>query len=280
LAERRELVLAIAGAASDAGRLLIERRTDPGAIRFKADGSPVTDADERAQDLIVACMLRIAPGIPIVAEESFDPNDSFGAERPHLLIDPLDGTKEFLAGRSAFTINIAMVERGTPVLGCVYAPARGCIYLADAEARSAPLRPGDQLDVNELRRILTRAVPRDGASALISRSHLDAKTRDFLDTLRISRRHKLGSSLKFCLIAEGKADLYPRLAPTMEWDTGAGHAVLAAAGGAVLTPKGGPLRYGKPTRRHNGFVAWGRRPKQAASSEQGRDPAAVELRPD
>lgn len=277
-AERRELVLAIADAASDAGRFLVERRADPGAIRFKADGSPVTDADEHAQELLVACMLRIAPGIPIVAEESFDPNAPVGADRPHLLVDPLDGTKEFLAGRSAFTVNIAMVERGTPVLGCVYAPARRRIYLADAEARCAFLRPGDRLDVSELRRISTRAIPRDGASALVSRSHLDAKTSGFLDALSVSRRHRLGSSLKFCLIAEGKADVYPRLAPTMEWDTAAGHAVLAAAGGAVLTPKGAPLRYGKPSRRHNGFVAWGR-PTHAAASAQPGHPARVEPRP-
>jgi 3'(2'), 5'-bisphosphate nucleotidase len=267
--ERRELILAVADAVSAAGRLLVERRADPGAIRVKADGSPVTDADERAQDLLVTRMLRIAPGIPVVAEESFDPKAAFGADQLHLLIDPLDGTKEFLAGRSAFTVNIAVVERGAPILGCVYAPARRRIYVADTEARSAALQPGDRLCASDLVRISTRAIPAGGASALVSRSHLDAKTSGFLDALSVSRRHRLGSSLKFCLIAEGKADVYPRLAPTMEWDTAAGHAVLAAAGGAVLTPKGGPLRYGKPSRRHNGFVAWGRRPKQAAISDQG-----------
>jgi 3'(2'), 5'-bisphosphate nucleotidase len=223
-------------------------------------------------------MLRIAPGIPIVAEESFDPKAALGADRLHLLIDPLDGTKEFLAGRSAFTVNIAVVERGAPVSGCVYAPARRRIYVADIEARSAELRPGDRLSASELVGISTRAIPAGGASALVSRSHLDARTSEFLDALPVARRHRLGSSLKFCLIAEGKADVYPRLAPTMEWDTAAGHAVLAAAGGAVLTPRGAPLRYGKPSRRHNGFVAWGRRPGQPAISQAG-DPAMAGLRP-
>lgn len=261
--ERRELLLALARAVSAAGRLLIERRADPGAVRVKPDGSPVSDADERAQDLLVARMLQIAPGVPIVAEERFDPNAALVAGRLHLLIDPIDGTKEFLSGRSDFTVNVAMVERGTPVLGCVYAPARRRIYLAGAEAQCALLQPGDQVSASELVPISTRAIPKDGPSALVSRAHLDAKTRDLLDALSVARRRGLGSSLKFCLIAEGKADLYPRLAPTMEWDTAAGHAVLAAAGGAVLTPKGAPLRYGKPSRRHNGFIAWGRRPERS-----------------
>jgi 3'(2'), 5'-bisphosphate nucleotidase len=260
--EGRELLIALADAVSAAGRLLIERRADPGPVRVKPDGSPVSDADERAQDLLVAHMLHIAPGIPIVAEECFNPS-AFRADRIHFLIDPIDGTKEFLSGRSDFTVNVAMVERGTPVLGCVYAPARGRIYVAGAGAQSARLKPGDRVSASELVAISTRSIPANGPRALVSRAHLDAKTRDFLRRLSAPRRQSLGSSLKFCLIAEGRADLYPRLAPTMEWDTAAGHAVLVAAGGAVLTPSGAPLRYGKPSRRHNGFIAWGRRPERS-----------------
>lgn len=266
----RELLLALADAVSAAGRLLIERRADPGAVRVKPDGSPVSDADERAQDLLVARVAHIAPGVPIAAEECFDPKAALGADGLHLLIDPIDGTKEFLSGRSDFTVNIAMVARGTPVLGCVYAPARGRIYLAGAEAQSARLKPGDRVSSSELVAISTRAIPEDGPSALVSRAHLDDKTREFLDSISVSHRHGLGSSLKFCLIAEAKADLYPRLAPTMEWDTAAGHAVLAAAGGAVLTPNGAPLRYGKPSRRHNGFIAWGRISERSTSLGSAR----------
>jgi 3'(2'), 5'-bisphosphate nucleotidase len=226
-------------------------------VRVKPDGSPVSDADERAQDLLVSRMLRIAPGLPIVAEESFSKDAVLAPERLHLLIDPLDGTKEFLAGRSDFTVNIALVDKGRPALGCVYAPARRRLYVADMGAGAAIVRAGDQPNAQDFVRIRTRPAPPGEVRALVSRSHLEARTRDFLMARSVSRLRRLGSSLKFCLIAEGKADLYPRLAPTMEWDTGAGHAVLNAAGGAVLTPQGAPLRYGKRSRRHNGFIAWG-----------------------
>jgi 3'(2'), 5'-bisphosphate nucleotidase len=259
------LALAIAQAVSDAGGLLMASRADPGAVRLKADGSPVTDADERAQDLLVSRMAQIAPGVPIVAEESFDRNAALAPGDLHLLIDPLDGTKEFLGGRSDFTVNVALIERRAPVLACVYAPARRRAYLAGASASSALLRPGERLGPDELAPIRTRPVPAVGQSALVSRSHLDPATDDLLNKLKVSRRHRLGSSLKFCLIAEGKADLYPRLSPTMEWDTAAGHAVLVAAGGAVLTPHGAPLRYGKRSRRHNGFIAWGTYPTRPSA---------------
>jgi len=252
--------LAFAEAASAAGRLIMQLRSDPGAIRRKADGSPVTDADERAEALLIERAHQIAPGLAILAEESFNPNTDYALDAPLLTIDPLDGTKEFLAGRSDFTVNIALLERRTPVLGCVYAPARGRCFLASDRAFSALLRPGDRLARSDLLPIHTRSRPATGMTAIVSRSHLDAKTQDLLATLPVAKRCGLGSSLKFCVIAEGRADIYPRLSPTMEWDTAAGHAVLGAAGGAVFTPKGAALRYGKASHRHHGFIAWGRAP--------------------
>jgi 3'(2'), 5'-bisphosphate nucleotidase len=231
-------------------------------VRRKPDGSPVSDADERAQDLLVSSMLQIAPGVPIVAEESFSQDMVLASECLHLLIDPLDGTKEFLAGRSDFTVNIAIVDKGAPLLGCVYAPARRRLYLGEAGAGAAIVRAGDRPSDDDFVRIHTRAAPAGDLRALVSRSHLEPRTHDFLVARSVARIHRLGSSLKFCLIAEGKADLYPRLAATMEWDTAAGHAVLNAAGGAVLTTQGDPLRYGNRSRRHNGFIAWGTHPAE------------------
>jgi 3'(2'), 5'-bisphosphate nucleotidase len=219
--DQKGLALALAQVASAAGRVLLERRADPGAVRRKPDGSPVSDADERAQDLLVSNMLEIAPGVPIVAEESFSQDMVLAPECLHLLIDPLDGTKEFLAGRSDFTVNIAIVDKGAPLLGCVYAPARRRLYLAEAGAGAAIVRAGDRPNDDDFVRIHTRAPPPGALRALVSRSHLEACTHDFLVARSVARIHRLGSSLKFCLIAEGKADLYPRLSPTMEWDTAA-----------------------------------------------------------
>jgi 3'(2'), 5'-bisphosphate nucleotidase len=250
---------AIADLASRAGRILVEHRSAPHAVHYKEDGSPVTDADVRSQEFIVGQLRRIAPGVPVLAEEGFDVQAASGDLL--LFVDPIDGTKQYLANRNDFTINIALVERRSPLIGCVYAPARQRLYVASTVAYLAIVRPGERVDRSELAEIHARSAPHRGMSALVSRSHLDARTRAFLDTLHVARRRRLGSSLKFCVIAEGRADVYPRLSPTMEWDTAAGHAVLAAAGGRVLTPNDAPLRYGKRSLnyRTDAFIAWGRK---------------------
>ena len=257
--EWNDLAFAIAGLASEAGLLLAERRGAPGAVRYKADGSPSPTPTSSAQDFILERLRHIAPGVPILAEEGFDASAKAGPSELLLLADPLDGTKEYLAGRTDFTVNIALVEKRSPVLGCVYAPARRRLYVASALAHFGIVQPGERVDRSGLEKIRARARPAGGLIALVSRSHLDARTRAFLTALPIARRRSLGSSLKFCLIAEGRADLYPRLSPTMEWDTAAGHAILAAAGGRVLTPKNAPLRYGKRSLgyRTDAFIAWG-----------------------
>jgi 3'(2'), 5'-bisphosphate nucleotidase len=177
-----------------------------------------------------------------------------------LLVDPLDGTREFLGPTGEFTVNIALVEAGRPVCGVVYAPALGRIWqgAAGQGAMAGELSAGGDAAAIAWRPIRARARPAE-LVAVASRSHLDPDTQAFLAGLPITDRRSIGSSLKFCLVAEGEADVYPRLAPTMEWDTAAGQAVLEAAGGSVITPEGAPFRYGKAAAgfRNGPFVAWG-----------------------
>ena len=219
-------------------------------MRRKADSTPVTDADEAANRLIVERLAALTPDIPIVAEESVRP------ERPgprFWLVDPLDGTREFIAGRDEYTVNIALVVSGRPVLGVVGAPATGLCF-SGVEGRGAWRE-----DATGARRaVAARAAPHDGAAALASRSHRDSETDAWLATAGVARTMRIGSSLKFCLIAEGAADVYPRFGRTMEWDTAAGHAILAAAGGSVRTVGGGSLTYGKPGFENPHFIARGR----------------------
>ncbi len=173
---------------------------------------------------------------------------------------PLDGTREFIARRREFTVNVALIEDGAPKAGAVYAPALGELWFAGARAFFARVAPGAPLPAREnWRRLHTRRRPQDGMTALVSRSHLDAETEAFLARENIKARIDAGSSLKFCRLAEGAADIYPRFGPTMEWDTAAGDAVLRGAGGAVLTPEGAPLRYGKAAENYgNGpFIGYG-----------------------
>src|ERR1700727_2470907 len=180
------------------------------------------------------------------------------AER-FVLVDPLDGTREFLAGNGEFTINVALVERGVPVAGAVYAPAIGRLWVGGETAFTCEALPGAELPgQGSRRRIRTRSAP-TSLVAFASRSHLDSESDSFLKRLPIGETRFAGSSLKFCLIAEGLGDVYPRFAPTMEWDTAAGDAVLRAAGGAVLDPSGRPLVYGKTesSLRNGAFIAWG-----------------------
>jgi 3'(2'), 5'-bisphosphate nucleotidase len=218
----------------------------------KGDGSPLTEADLAAHDAILAGLAEACPGIPVISEE-----DATRAEvppdGPFILVDPLDGTREFLSGSGDFTVNIALVEDGVPVAGVVYAPALGRLWRG-AVGAGATLH-----EAGAARPIAARTPQAGGLVAVASRSHRDAETDAFLAGLPIAGLRSVGSSLKFCLVAEGEADLYPRFGPTMEWDTAAGQAVLEAAGGRVLTPSGQPFRYGKAGAawRNGAFVAWG-----------------------
>ena len=222
-------------------------------IRSKDDRSPVTDADERAEGIIVTRLAELTPGIPVVAEESVTAGNV-----PHIpegrfwLVDPLDGTREFISRNGEFTVNIGLIESGRPALGVVYVPARRRMYTAGGpgavfiEEDGGPARP-----------IAARAPAEDGLVAVASRSHRDARTDEFLDTLPVKDLTAAGSSLKFYLVAAGEADIYPRFGRTMEWDTAAGHAVLAAAGGSVRTVDGDDLLYGKDGFENPFFIARG-----------------------
>jgi 3'(2'),5'-bisphosphate nucleotidase len=213
-------------------------------VRAKTDGSPVTDADAAAEQLILARLRAAYPEIAVVAEEETAAGAQAPAARRFFLVDPLDGTKEFLSRNGDFTVNIALIEDGAPACGVVYAPAHGLIYAGGARegARMAEVKAGRP---GPWRSIETRPPPADGLAVVASRSHLSPETKDFVARFKVRDMVSAGSSLKFCRVASGEADLYPRLGRTMEWDTAAGDAVLRAAGGRVYTMDGELLRYGK-----------------------------------
>jgi len=229
-------------------------------VRIKADRSPVTDADEAAEAIILERLTACAPAIPVVAEERAARHGvPAQAGNEFFLVDPLDGTKEFIEHRGDFTVNIALIRAGVPVLGVVYAPANARLFAGDVAASSAwRCQQDPESEVRSAREpIHVRSVPAAGVTAVASRSHRTPETDTYLAAYRVADLVSIGSSLKFCLLAEGQADLYPRLGPTMEWDTAAGNAVLLAAGGAVFAPDGQLLRYGKPHFRNSWFVATG-----------------------
>ncbi len=225
-------------------------------VRSKDDDSPVTDADEAAETFILQALETLTPEIPVVSEEAM----AAGA-RPDIsgglfwLVDPLDGTKEFLARNDEFTVNIALIQDGAPVAGVVHAPAMAKTW-AGAGARSATFSRADQPP----QAIEVRRPPEDGLVVVASRRHGAARDLDrFLADYDVAEQVEAGSSLKFCLVAGGEADLYPRFGRTMEWDTAAGHAVLLAAGGSVVrADDGSPLVYGKPGFENPHFIARGR----------------------
>ncbi|MCC6171400.1 MAG: 3'(2'),5'-bisphosphate nucleotidase CysQ [Gammaproteobacteria bacterium] len=243
-------------AALAAGEEILRIRDIGFAIHRKPDASPVTAADQAAEALILARLARLLPDVPVVAEESVAGGGEARAGERFFLVDPLDGTREFVDGRDEFTVNIALVEHGSPVLGVVVAPALGRSFAGDVyaavafEARRGAAGPSVE------RRPLRVRTPQPGRRvAVASRSHGSPQTERWLAAQGVTDRVSIGSSLKFCLLAAGEADVYPRFGPTMEWDTAAGHAVLVAAGGAVLGPDGAPLAYGKPGFRNTDFVA-------------------------
>lgn len=215
------------------------------ATAAKDDRSPVTKADLQAEAVILKALSDIMPGVPVLAEESFAAGVRPDLGSEFLLVDPVDGTREFISRNGEFTINIALVCNRIPVVGAVYAPALERLYLGGGRAFASRVRAGDPWSEDAGARIQARPSPKTGQVAVMSRSHADDAARRFAEREGVTRIVSAGSSLKFCLIAEGKADLYPRFGPTMEWDTGAGHAVLAAAGGEVICPVGSPLIYAK-----------------------------------
>jgi len=246
--------------ASQAAAAIMAQRSASLAVRTKVDASPVTAADEAAQTIILDGLRRHLPGLPIVSEEA----DHSGM-RPgprFALVDPLDGTKEFISGRDDFTVNIALIDEGKPRMGVVGAPAMGLIWRGIVGGRAERLRlaPGDAPDAATERVVIrARPAPAAGMTAAVSRSHLDAKSVEFLARLPVKDQVGAGSAVKFCRIAEGSADVYPRFGTTCEWDIAAGHAVVMAAGGVVTMPDGGALSYGHGERdfRVPGFIAWG-----------------------
>jgi 3'(2'), 5'-bisphosphate nucleotidase len=235
----------------------------------KSDNSPVTAADHDSEAIILEGLARIAPGVAVVSEEAVAAGHIPTIGRTFFLVDPLDGTRAFLRRWPQFTINIALIEDCSPVFGLLYAPAVPDFYVTTGpqEAWAARLPPASEvasLAACRLERLHTRAPDPNALVALVSQSHSDPTTSRFLDRHRVNQRRALSSSLKFGLIARGEADLYPRTGRTSEWDTAAGHAVLAAAGGTATTFDGGSLLYGKPGFHNPGFVAWGRTPPWGA----------------
>jgi 3'(2'), 5'-bisphosphate nucleotidase len=256
--------------ASRAAAAILAVSRDRLAVRSKSDQSPVTAADEASDATIASGLAQLLPGIVIVSEESprtVNPGPSF------VLVDPLDGTREFLAGRDEYTINIAIIVDHRPLVGVIAAPALGLVYrgIVGRGAERLRLTPGAGLaQASEVVAIRTRTAPAGGLVAAVSRSHLEPATEAFLQGVDVHDRISSGSALKFCRIAEGTADLYPRLSPTSEWDVGAGHAIVAAAGGIVTAPDRTPLKYGGASGdfRVPAFIAWG--DPTAAGSRESR----------
>jgi 3'(2'), 5'-bisphosphate nucleotidase len=248
-ADHPALLEALTGAVREAGRLIEEVRAAGFERVGKADGSLVTEADVRAEALLEAAIRAVDPS-PVIGEESTAAGRSACSERRFWLLDPLDGTSSFCDGGGDYTVNVALIEEGAPVLGLVLHPPTGKLW-AGASGAGAWMEDG-----GERKPLRTRALP--GAPVVVvSHSNLDAGTRGWLDRLGTGTTRGVGSSLKFCLIAEALADVYPRLGPTSEWDTAAADAVLRAAGGMTFGPDGAPFAYGKPRHGNGAFLAVG-----------------------
>jgi 3'(2'), 5'-bisphosphate nucleotidase len=239
-------------------------RTCAGGLmpRTKSDATPVTAADHAAEAVILEGLRPILPGITVVSEEAAATACPASLSDPFILVDPLDGTRELLAGREEYTVNIAIISGGSPRLGIIAAPARGLLWrgIEGQGAERLRLDPGEPVGASRAKTTIhARALPSSGLVAAVSRSHLDARTEALLNRLPIRHRITCGSAVKFCQIAEGLVDCYPRLSGTCEWDVAAGHAIVAAAGGRVTTPEGRGLAYGRigPAFRIPGFIAWG-----------------------
>ena len=243
---------AVIATAREAGAAIMEVYSKEIEVRGKADSSPVTEADERAEAIITRALLRLTPEVPVVAEEAVAAGATPEVGAWFWLVDPLDGTKEFISRNGEFTVNIALIHQGRPVFGVVLAPALDRLFVGAAGQGAFAEERGTR------RPIRCREVPASGLVVVASRSHGDAEALDrFLGGRLVATTINAGSSLKLCLVAAGEADLYPRLGRTMEWDIAAGHAVLSAAGGRIRTLAGDPLTYGKPGFDNPHFAAEG-----------------------
>jgi 3'(2'), 5'-bisphosphate nucleotidase len=266
----RDLALSIIPIAQRAGAAILDIYHSNPHVRYKEDRSPVTGADLAAEDIILDALSKLAADVPVVAEEKTAARNIPDVQSCFFLVDPLDGTKEFLKVNGEFTVNIALIVRERPVFGLIYAPDKADCYVTllpdDAVRFKLPPDrnppPRQKFDFEPLTGELPERRP---PAAIVSRSHLTPETESFLKKLGEPQRIQMGSSLKFGVIARGDADVYPRFAPTWEWDTAAGHAILNAAGGCILTGDGEPFVYGKKDRifANPSFVAW-RRASDAA----------------
>ncbi len=230
--------------ALQAGALIMSIYESGVDVSQKGDGSPVTRADQKAEQLILAQLSTLLPAVPIIAEEEVSAGRIPPVSDTYILVDPLDGTREFINRNGEFTVNIALIERGQPVCGVVYAPATSEIFWNDGSASSR----ADVVEnaLTDIRPIAVRPKPSKGLKVLASRSHLSEETRSLIERLPVDELVSAGSSLKFCRVASGEADFYPRLSPTMQWDTAAGDAVLRGAGGCVVREDHCDLEYVSP----------------------------------
>jgi len=250
---RQELLEQAIPIARSAGDAILSVYAADFPVRSKPDASPVTDADERAEAIIVAGLARQTPAIPVVSEEAASAGRIPDVGRLFWIVDPLDGTKEFISRNGEFTVNIALIDSGMPVLGVVFAPALGRLYGGAIGVGAFSVDAAGSRTIHHV-----RPVPDGGLTIVSSRSHGDdTALKRFLAGRQVASSATAGSSLKFCLIASGVADLYPRLGRTMEWDTAAGHAILRAAGGHVTDLHGKEISYGKPGFENPHFVACG-----------------------
>jgi 3'(2'), 5'-bisphosphate nucleotidase len=259
-AEVMDALTEIAARASEAILHVAGNAAGNAGVRHKDDGSPVTAADEAAEAVICDGLERLAPSVPIISEEQAShARPKLGARGSYFLVDPLDGTKEFISGRDEYTVNIAIVTDGAPILGIVTAPAAGIAWrgIVGRGAERLPIAGGIIAPEAAPTAIHTRRCPGDELLVMVSRSHLEERTKTFIRTFPQTKLVQCGSSVKFCRLAEGAADLYARLAPTHDWDIAAGHAILAAAGGIVTAPDGSALTYGSAELLIPAFLAWG-----------------------
>jgi len=239
--------------AIEAGHAIMKIYQGEIAVDHKADNSPVTAADVTAEKIILAGLKRDFPNIPVISEEQHAAGIEVAIADTFFLVDPLDGTKEFISRNGEFTVNIALIHQGVPVMGVVMAPAKQEIFAGQLGLGAMKANPPD-LDFAPIK---ARPCPQTGPTILASRSHMDAETDAYIKSHAACSVSNAGSSLKFCRLAEGAADLYPRFGRTMEWDTAAGHAVLLAAGGTLTQPDGSAFIYGKKDFANGPFLAKG-----------------------
>jgi 3'(2'), 5'-bisphosphate nucleotidase len=266
----KDFGLSLMAAAQRAGAAIMDIYSPGMNVRYKADRSPVTDADEASEAILLAALAELMPGVPVISEEQAAAGNLPDTGDTCLLVDPLDGTKEFLKLNGEFCISVGLASSGKASFGLLFAPAKAHCYvtLAPGKAYRCPLAPAHNPPLRQDFDFapLTGEATRSAFTAIVSRSHTKCGTVSFLETLGNPARMSLGSALKFGALAAGEADIYPRHGPTNEWDTAGGQAILEAAGGCVLTLDGQPLLYGKKDRRYKNppFVAW-RRPPETLS---------------